>query len=118
MVKSHLVRYDFVKDYTVWKFHEEAEDPSVGASRGGNSSTAMTMVVNAEQQTSSAVAGGHGNATSANEDRDYITMDDLLQDDDSDGDGDEPAGVMESRMWSFLRNLLTVLTTMMFCLGV
>ena len=49
--------------------------------------------MNAEQQTSSAAAGGHGNAaTSDNADRDYITMDDLLQDTtgDDDGDGGEP----------------------------
>ena len=48
--------------------------------------------VNAKQQTSSAVGGGHGNAaTSDNADHDYITMDDLLQDtaDDDDGDGGE-----------------------------
>jgi hypothetical protein len=94
-VKSHLVRYDFVKDYTVWKFHEEAEDPSVGASgRGGNSSTATTVAVNARQQTSSAVAGGHDNAgTGNNAERDYITMEVLLQDtaDNKDGDdGSEP----------------------------
>jgi hypothetical protein len=49
--------------------------------------------VNAEQQTSSAAAGGHGSAAIGdNADRDYITMDDLLQDmaDDNDGDGSEP----------------------------
>jgi hypothetical protein len=27
VVKSHLIRYGFVKDYTIWKFHGEAEDP-------------------------------------------------------------------------------------------
>jgi len=47
VVKSHLVRYGFIKDYTVWKFHREAEDPSVGAS-GGNSSTTTTAAVDAE----------------------------------------------------------------------
>ena len=46
-VKSHLVWYGFIKDYTVWKFHREAEDPSVGAS-GGNSSTTTTAAVDAE----------------------------------------------------------------------
>jgi hypothetical protein len=49
--------------------------------------------VNVEQQTSSAAVGGHDNAaTDDNADRDYITMDDLLQDmaDDDDGDGGEP----------------------------
>ena len=80
VVKSHLVLYGFVKDYTVWKFHREAEDPSVAASRG-SSSTTITTAVNAEQQTSSAAAGGHENAsTSDNVDHDYIMMDDLLQD--------------------------------------
>ena len=93
MVKSHLIRYGFVKDYTVWKFHGEAEDPSAGASGGGNSSTTMMAAVNAEQQTSSAAAGGHGNAATGDKaDHDYITMDDLLQDttDDDDGDDGEP----------------------------
>ena len=79
MVKSHLIRYGFVKDYTVWKFHGEVEDPSAGASRGGNSSIATMAAVNAKQQTSSAAAAGHDNAaTSDNAYRDYITMDDLL----------------------------------------
>jgi hypothetical protein len=78
-VKSHLARYSFVKDYTIWKFHGEAEDLRAGASRGGNSSTAMTATVNVEQQTSLVAVGGHDNAaTSDNADRDYITMDDLL----------------------------------------
>jgi hypothetical protein len=63
-------------------------------------------VVNAEQQTSSVAAGGHGNAaTGDNADCDYITMDDLLQDtaDDDDGDDGEPVrdpettGLFESR---------------------
>jgi hypothetical protein len=62
-VKSHLVRYGFIKDSTIWKFYGEAEDPSVGASGGGgNSSTATTAAVNVEQQTSLAAAGGHDNA--------------------------------------------------------
>ena len=51
VVKSHLVRYGFVKDYTIWKFHGEVEDPSAGASRG-NSSTTTTAALDAEQQTS------------------------------------------------------------------
>jgi hypothetical protein len=93
VVKSHLVWYGFVKDYTVWKFHGEAEDPSAGAS-GGNLSTTTTAAVNVEQQTSSAAADGHGNAAIGdNADRDYITMDDLLQDTaDDDGGGSGDAG--------------------------
>jgi hypothetical protein len=80
-VKSHLVRYSFVKDYTVWKFHGEVEDPSVGASRGGNSSIVTTTAVNAGQQTSSTAADRHDNAgIGDNAEHDYITMEDLLQD--------------------------------------
>jgi hypothetical protein len=89
-VKSHLVRYGFINDYTVWKFQRKAEDPSVGASKGGNSSTTTTVVVNARQQTSSTAAGGHGNAgTGINAERDYITMKDLLQDMVDNDDGDD-----------------------------
>jgi hypothetical protein len=32
MVQSHLVRFGFVKDYTVWIFHGEKIDASGGAS--------------------------------------------------------------------------------------
>jgi hypothetical protein len=81
-VKSHLVWYRFVKDYTIWKFHGEVEDLSVGASRGGgNSSIATTAAVNAGQQTSSTAADRHDNAdTGDNAEHDYIIMEDLLQD--------------------------------------
>jgi hypothetical protein len=92
-----LIQYSFVKDYTVWKFYGEAEDPSAGASRGNSSTT--TVAVNAEEQPSTVAASGHGTAPGDNADRDYITIDDLLQDmadnDGSNGDGGEPAGVME-----------------------
>jgi hypothetical protein len=96
VVKSHLVRYGFVKDYIIWKFHEEAEDLSGGASGGILSTTMMTTVI-AKQQTSSAVVGGHSNAATGdnNADRDYIMMDDLLQDmadDDGSGGGDDGDG--------------------------
>jgi hypothetical protein len=43
MVQSHLVQYGFVKDYTVWKYHGEA-DPSATSASGGNSSTTSTAV--------------------------------------------------------------------------
>jgi hypothetical protein len=75
-------------------------------------------VANAEQQTSSTIVGGHGNGSGDNADRDYITKDDLIQDHSGDGDGaGEPASVMEADDVELLRNLLTVLTTTMFCLG-
>jgi hypothetical protein len=92
-----LIRYGFVKDYTVWKFHGEAEDLSAGASRGNSSTT--IAAVNAEEQPSAVAASGHDTAPGDNVDRDYITMDDLLEDmaddDDINGDGGELAGVME-----------------------
>jgi hypothetical protein len=43
VVQSHLVQYGFVKDYTVWKYHGEA-DPSATSASGGNSSTTSTAV--------------------------------------------------------------------------
>jgi hypothetical protein len=46
-----------------------------------------------QQPSSAAAAGEHGTAASDNADRDYITMDDLLQD-MADNDV-EPAAVME-----------------------
>ena len=77
VVKSHLVRYGFVKDYTIWKFHGELEDdPSVGASGGNSSITAAA--VNAEQQPSAATTCVQGNGTGDNAYHDYIMMDDLL----------------------------------------
>ena len=65
--------------------------------------TAMTNAehVGGQQPSAAAVVGGHGTATGNNVDRDYIMMDDLLQDMADDeggrgGDGDgESADVME-----------------------
>jgi len=82
-VKSHLVRYGFVKDYTVWKFHGEIEDSSAFDGGRKSSSTTAKAAVNAEPQTSSVANDGHGSATT---EHDYITMADLLQDM---ADGDE-----------------------------
>jgi hypothetical protein len=45
MVQSHLIRFGFIKDYTVWSFHGEKVDASDGAS-GGNSS--LSTAVNAD----------------------------------------------------------------------
>ena len=46
-VQSHLIRFGFVKDYTVWTFHgEKVVDTTVGDASGGNSTLSMT--VNAE----------------------------------------------------------------------
>ena len=57
----------------------------------------MTTAVNAEQQTSSAIVGRHGNVATNdnNADRDYITMDDLHQD-MADDDGGAMMGMAVS----------------------
>ena len=33
VVKSHLIRYGFVENYTMWKFHGEADPSVTGASK-------------------------------------------------------------------------------------
>jgi hypothetical protein len=91
MVQSHLVRFGFVKDYTIWTFHGKKVDLSGGAS-GGNSSTMMTAVlVNADPvqepiSSSSAASAGNGEGG-----RDYITIEDIFDDmannDDGGGEG-------------------------------
>jgi hypothetical protein len=45
VVQSHLIRFGFIKDYTVWSFHGEQVDASDGVSSGNSSSS---MVVNAD----------------------------------------------------------------------
>jgi hypothetical protein len=32
VAQSHLIRFDFIKDYTVWTFHGKKVDASGGAS--------------------------------------------------------------------------------------
>ena len=44
VVKSHLIRYGFVENYTVWKFHGEVDSSATGASER-NSSTMTTSSV-------------------------------------------------------------------------
>ena len=38
-VQCHLIRFGFVKDYTVWTFHGEKVDVTGGASRGNSPSS-------------------------------------------------------------------------------
>jgi hypothetical protein len=83
-----LIRFGFVKDYTIRTFHSEKVDAS-GVASGGNLSS--STIVNADHvgqpASSSSAAAGNDNA-----DRDYITVEDLLQDmadDDGGGDGKE-----------------------------
>jgi hypothetical protein len=43
-VQSHLIRFGFVKDYTVWTFHgEKVVDATVGDASRGNSTSSMTV---------------------------------------------------------------------------
>jgi hypothetical protein len=85
-VQSHLIRHGFVKDYTVWKYHSEADPSATGASKGNSS---MTSTVNDRgQQPSSSTAAADGD--SAN--RDYISINGFLQDiadNDCGGDGEQ-----------------------------
>ena len=95
-VKSHLVRYGFVKDYTVRKFHGEIEDSSAfDGGRKSSSTTANMAAVNTEPHSSLVADDGHGSATT---EHDYITMADLLQDmadgDEGYDDSDEPVRVL------------------------
>jgi hypothetical protein len=86
-----LVRFGFVKDYTVWTFHGEKVNLSGGAS-GGNSSTMPTAVpMNADhvqEPISSSSAASAGNSEGGH---DYITIEDIFDemanDDDSGGGG-------------------------------
>lgn len=60
VVLSHLIRYGFVKNYIVWKFHGEAE-PSVTSASERNSSTSSLVNERGQQPSSStATAGSDG----------------------------------------------------------
>jgi hypothetical protein len=79
-VQSHLIRFGFVKDYTVWTLHGERVDVSGGALSGvSSSSTTATLLVNQDPVGApvppSAAAAPAENDNSA---RDYITVEDIL----------------------------------------
>jgi hypothetical protein len=78
-----LIRFDFVKDYTVWTFHGKKVDVTGGAFGGNSSSSTMvnTDHVGRQSTSSSVAAANNDNA------RDYIMMEDLFQDMDADDDG-------------------------------
>ena len=91
-VQTHLIMYGFVEGYTVWTFHDERVGASGDAS-GVSSSTPMTTAppvnkdpLGAPDSSSSLAAAAP--ADSDNSCRDYITVDDLMQDmADEAGDG-------------------------------
>ena len=77
-VKSHLIRYGFVKDYTIWKFHGEEAGPS--------STEGASAVEDGGQPPSSTAAAGGDSAN-----RDYIHINELLDDIAMGDDGDDEA---------------------------
>jgi len=73
-VKSHLIRYGFTENYTVWKFHDEDDSSVIGASER-NSSTPLSVNERGQEPSSSTATAG-GDCVK----RDYINIDDILQD--------------------------------------
>lgn len=55
VVKSHLIRYGFVDNYTVWKFHGEVDSSATGASERNSSTTTTSSVNERGQQPSSSM---------------------------------------------------------------
>ena len=93
VVLSHLIRYGFVKNYIVWKFHGEAE-PSVTSASERNSLTPSSVNERGQQPSSSTATAG-GDSLNC----DNINIDELLQDmadNDCDGDGDEQGDFLGS----------------------
>jgi hypothetical protein len=93
-----LIRFDFVKDYTVWTFHGKKVD-ATGRASGGNSSSLTT--VNTEYVGRQSTSSSSSSAANDDNARDYIMMEDLFQDmaadDDGGGDTDEEAIVRDPK---------------------
>ena len=96
VVQSHLIRHGFVENYTVWKFHGEA-DPSVAGASERNSSMPSSVNERGQQPSSSTTTGGGDSVN-----HDYINIDQLLQDmagNDGDGDGHEEGDLLGARRY-------------------
>jgi hypothetical protein len=79
-VQSHLIRFGFVKDYTVWTLHGDRVDVSGGA-LSGVSSSSMTAALPVNQDPVGAPVPPSAAAAPAKNDNsahDYITMEDIL----------------------------------------
>jgi hypothetical protein len=85
-VLSHLIRFGFFKDYTVWTFHDKRGDVSVGASSSGGGNSSRTNA--GGPPTGTTIAGDNNDVGH----HDYMTMDDLFGDDAGDKGGDEDVG--------------------------
>ena len=91
-VQTHLIMYGFIEGYTVWTFHGERVGAS-GAASGVTSSTPTTTAPPVNKDPLGAPGSSSSSAAAAPADsdnscRDYITVDDLMQDmADEAGDG-------------------------------
>ena len=84
-VQSHLIRFGFVENYTVWSQHGESFDPSGGGASGVSSaSTTAHQEPHAPHVSSSDTARP---AFNDNNDCDYITVEDRLEDMEDDHGG-------------------------------
>jgi hypothetical protein len=76
-VQSHLIRFGFVKDYTVWTFHGERVHATGVDASGGNSSSSTT-VINAEHVGPQPASSTAAATISDDNAHDYIMMEDLF----------------------------------------
>ena len=105
MVKSHLIRYGFVDNYTVWKFHGEVDSSATGASERNSSMTTTSSVNERGQQPSSSPAA---RADSDTGNHDYVKINELLQDmaaNDGDRDCDEQSDFLGPEDAEIFENL-------------
>ena len=100
-MKSHLIRYGFVDNYTIWKFHGEVDSSAIGASERKSSTTTTSSV----QQPSSSPAA---RADSDTGNHDYVKINELLQDmaaNDGGGDCDEQIDFLGPEDAEIFKNL-------------
>jgi len=105
VVKSHLIRYGFVDNYTIWKFHGEVDSSATGASERNSSMTTTSSVNERGQQPSSSTAA---RADSDTGNHDYVKINELLQDmaaNDGDGDCDEQSDFLGPEDAEIFENL-------------
>ena len=97
VVKSHLIRYGFVDNYTIWKFHGKVDSSTTGASERNSSTTTSSVNERGQQPSSSPAARAGGDTGNC----DYVKINELLQDmaaNDGDGDCDEKSDFWGPKM--------------------